>query len=106
MQPVPDVSSEDIGRLIARDYAAAVDDVTQRLDGLDHRLQAAVLKLGGGDQAELARYASWADDDYRDVLAMAEYPEYLARVTPDTAPFERQEVIERDWAQYQEWFEG
>ena len=104
MQPVPDVTAEDIDRLVAREFPASIEDVADRLSDFDLRVQAAVLKLSEGDLERLSHFAEQATLDDRDVLAWAEYPEYVEQVTTDTAEVDRQEIIERDWGQYREWF--
>ena len=44
-------------------------------------------------------------EDYRDALAVAEYPGYDKLIRP-SAPLsedERQKIIDADWKQYSEW---
>ncbi|HEY5701658.1 MAG TPA: hypothetical protein VIT83_06180 [Gammaproteobacteria bacterium] len=66
------------------------------------RVRLAILKLSGNTLDGMRRYLEIAKQDYRDVLAWAEYPNQTkagpALETPD-----RQSLIERDAAQYREW---
>ena len=47
-------------------------------------------------------------EDYRDALAVAEYPGYDKLIRP-SAPLsedERQKIIDADWKQYSAWLKG
>jgi hypothetical protein len=63
----------------------AESEVTQILDeyGVENyehereRVQFAILKLSGGDKDELLRWVKTAKMDYRDALALAEYPKQM-----------------------------
>lgn len=66
------------------------------------RVRLAILKLAGGDLAELRRVTDAALLDYRDVLGWAEFPETMRRGAGGSDP----EVAERDRAQFLRWLEG
>ena len=70
-----------------------------------NRVRLAVLKLAGGDFQALRREIDVAKGDYRDVLAYAEYPEYMQKVSPsaELAEDERERIVRADWAQYRAW---
>lgn len=69
------------------------------------RVQLAALKLAGGDLKKLRLQMNIAKYDYRDVLAPAEYPEYMKKFSGARHPpaDEREQVIEDDWKQYESW---
>jgi hypothetical protein len=69
-----------------------------------HRVQLAILKLSGGDLDQLRQYVEAAKQDFRDVLAGAEYPEEM-RVGFDISPEERRAIQERDRKQYLDWLQ-
>ena len=72
--------------------------------GTSPRIQLAVLKLSEGDLDRLAHYAEVAQQDFRDVLAWAEYPGAMRR-GPGLPPKEAAQIRQRDRAQYEEWLE-
>lgn len=81
-QPVPSYKEQDLERVIAREVL---------------RVQMACLKRadGGLEALEIEN----ACNDYRDVLAAAEYPRYLKAHGSEA----RQSAIESDWSQLQSW---
>lgn len=116
MQPVPNVSATDVERIVRRDYrpqevASVLDDLTEYGKEAWHReplrVRLAILRLAAGDREALRSHLEVAKRDYRDVLAGAEYPNYLRRVpaSEDLADQEKQKAINQDWRQYQNWFE-
>ena len=64
------------------------------------RVRLAVLKLAGGDTAQLRAHLDVALADYRDVIAAAEYPGYGRAMDP---PPDVDGTIARDWEQYEAW---
>jgi len=114
MQPTPNITRADVLRVLAREFPEA--DAAVLLAVLDEyggeswhrereRVQMAILKLAGGDGERLRHYVKSAWEDYRDVLAWAEYPGYAREVPGPGAlpPEETQRIIAADWAQYQAW---
>jgi hypothetical protein len=96
VERIPDVTLEDLDRIVARDFPA--DQRGTVVAFLGHcesgireanRVRAAVLKLADGRVELLGHYVDRAVSDYRDVLFWAEYP----TVSQD-----------ENWRQYQEWF--
>ena len=114
-QPTPQVTPEDVTRILKRDFAptelAAATALLERYGGEDcqretDRVRLAVLKLAAGDLRRLATEVESACGDYRDVLAPAEFPRYLDHdgKFPDDAL--RREVIDADWQEYQSWLKA
>ena len=68
-------------------------------------MRIAVLKLAAGDVTRLRVAMETAKKDYRDVLAPAEYPEYLRAIGPSSSmtPEEIERIVDADWEQYSEW---
>ena len=114
-QPVPAVTAQDVERIVARDFRG--QDVIEARGALEQygtqawhretvRVRIACLKMADGDLERLRRALAVANTDYRDVLAAAEYPAYMARVSPTEKDSSKHEgVIKDDWSQYRTWFE-
>jgi|SRR5579864_3736624 hypothetical protein len=115
-QPTPVVNSDDVVRIVRRDFPAEqYADVmatlheygTEKWQQGIPRVQLAALKLADGNLTKLRRCISTATTDYRDVLAPAEYPGYLREVSSARRPGpdakEVQRIIDDDWAQYEAW---
>jgi len=113
-QPLPEVTANDVVRIVQRDFPAGQFDTvmlilneygTEDWQRGVNRVRLAVLKLADGDFHALRRETDVAKIDYRDVLAFAEYPEYMQKVSPSAAltEEERERIIRADWRQYQSW---
>lgn len=115
-QPVPVVSSEDVERVTVREFAAESPRAREILQAYGdeawhreiERVRLAALKLAAGDLAGLRAAIEMARQDYRDVLAVAEYPAYDKQVRPsaELSEDERQKIIDADWKQYSAWLKG
>ena len=68
----------------------------------------AVLKLAGTELERIEYYIGQADMDYRDVLAMAEYPGQMRQPysLKEEDPERYAQVVEEDRKQYEEWIES
>ena len=113
MQPIPEVTEQDVIRVVRRDYPEDASAVLQELakyggaswHGELPRVHLAILKLAAGDASQVAANTEIACVDYRDVLAAAEYPNYM-RESPQTLARDSslvRDIIDRDWKQYQQW---
>jgi hypothetical protein len=112
-QPIPKVSEADVRRIIQRDFPSGEENfIMEMLNefGRDNpavnRVHLAILKLSGGDLDRLREVLEITRQDFRDVIAPAEYPSYsklnhsrLSELTED----EKGEIIQKDWRQYQDW---
>ena len=69
------------------------------------RVQLAILKLAGADLERIEHYVEQAFMDYRDVLAMAEYPGQIRQPysLKDKDPELYAQIIDEDLKQYEEW---
>jgi hypothetical protein len=72
------------------------------------RVELAALKLAQGDLDSLRHHIARAERDYRDVLAAAEYPEYMRAgmfQVRNLRRKEQQRIVSSDWDQYKAWLE-
>src|SRR4051812_14193700 len=80
-QPIPDVTSADVKRIVRRDYPdtafegvmAIVAEYRSRWESATSRVQLSALKLANGHQESLRRWIDAAKLDHRNVLVPAEY---------------------------------
>jgi hypothetical protein len=105
-QPTPQVTADDVERVVRRDFPA--DDYAAIMGLLvacgTARVQLAVLKLASGDAQKLQRCIAVAKLDYRDVLRPAEYPTHGTVAWGTTlSDADRGRMYESDWRQYEEW---
>ena len=108
-QPVPDVTEEDVTRVVIRDFGEShIATITSILAeyGSSPRVRLAILKLSNGDIGQLKEATKTAIEDYRDVLAAAEYPRYFSEVGFDNIPESKEQaIVDDDWNQYRDWLE-
>jgi len=110
------VTDNDVERIAIRDFGR--ERLSQVMEILNEygkqewnrpgspRVRLAILKLANGDLEKLIEHTELAIRDFRDVLAMAEYPRFLTDISLDKAPKQVQgQAIDDDWKQYKEWFE-
>ena len=109
-QPIPKVTEEDVNRVIMRDFGEArlpeVLAVLAKCSFNDTpRVRLAILKLANGNLETLAEQTTIASQDFRDVVAWAEYPRWSKEIGfEDVDQGVAAEVISDDWKQYCEWF--
>jgi hypothetical protein len=111
-QPVPNVSEEDVERVVARDFGSCAPEARRLLNEYGgetwhreaERVRLAALRIAGGDLEKLRRAIEVAKSDYRDVLMAAEYPEYGKQPRHNLAAEDVEKVIAEDWKRYSEWF--
>jgi hypothetical protein len=116
-RPLPNSAPEDIDRIVRRDFPTEqVSEVSAALEKFqDHwentrvRVRLAALKLADGNLEALRKQIGFAKRDYRDVLVLAEHPEYWkatsgVRNPPRTlSKKQRQQIVDADWQQYVNW---
>lgn len=112
-QPIPDVTQDDVERIVRRDFSA--DEYARVMGILNEygtetwhrevtRVQLAVLRTSNANVETLRACVESAKGDYRDALAAAEYPGYLQMDWGRNRPTEEiDRIIESDWRQYAEW---
>ena len=115
-QPVPNVTDDDVQRITLRDFGSSdtaialsiLQDLSRQQENgrPSPRVCLAALKLADGDVGELRHYTKIAIEDYRDVIALAEYPRYFREVVnANVAEPVQYAIIDDDWNQYREWLE-
>ena len=109
-QFVPEVSAEDVERVLRRDFPAdAYDEIRKWIEQVEmrekDRVVLACLKNGAGDvqklRGELANASGW----WREILSEAEYPNYTKKWfrIDKLSESEQAKIIEKDKAQYLSW---
>jgi hypothetical protein len=66
------------------------------------RVRLAVLKLGGPETVEIEKWTKYAKEDFRDILAWAEYPRQSKNWSIPDGPKKR-ELIAADKQEYVQW---
>ena len=112
---IPVVTTRDVERIVLRDFPreswGEVIELLQKYEReaasrASPRVQLAALKLSNGSVRKLGIHLeAAAQRDFRDVLVAAEYPEYgrTAFRIRNLRSSEIEEIIDRDWKQYEEW---
>ena len=112
-QPIPEVTDDDVQRVALRDFGK--EHVSLAISILEEygrqdpnqpkaRVRLAILKLADGHLDRLLDLTQVAITDFRDVLALAEYPRYYREVWGGNATEEgKRAIVEDDWRQYHEW---
>jgi len=115
MDRQPEVTDDDVLRIIRRDFpqdnvkAVLADLETYGLESWQSekvRVQLAVLKLSRGNLDSLRKFVSVAQQDYRDVLAPAEYPlsfKLAFSLEANTDGMQVSKLQNADWQQYHAW---
>jgi len=115
----PKISNEDISRIIESDFTKNNDVLnilnkfTQDIENDSNRVYAAILKISDGSVEKVEKYVEVANVDYRDVLTLAEYPNYNKfyhdRVSDEKkrqlldSDEKKSQLLDEDWKQYHEW---
>lgn len=69
-----------------------------------NRIYASILKLSRGNIELVKKYVEKANNDYRDIIALAEYPNFLKHIFDENLSEEqRKQLINNDWEQYETW---
>ena len=110
-QFVPDVLSEDVERILERDFPAEARDKLRRLIEQIQlieklRVVVACMKNAAGDAQKLKNNLGQAEGYYRETLSEAEYPNYEKKMfrIDKLSEAEKAKIIEKDKAQYLSWF--
>ena len=111
-QRVPNISDADIKRIVRRDFPHLEFNEIESVLGVyksenkkgRNRVLASILKLSGGNIGLLKKYVEKANDDYRDIIALSEYPNYSEHAFQDDLPDKKKKQLSNDdWMQYQAW---
>jgi len=66
------------------------------------RVKLAILKLAGADLRQIEKYTEIAKQDYRDVLAWAEYPRQSKKWSMPDGP-KKEKLVKADKEEYEKW---
>jgi hypothetical protein len=108
----PEFTAEFVHRLVERLFpleeraaaSALLDGYGAAAHEREHlRVRVAALKLSAGRLAQLEWVMSHARQDYRDIVAWAEYPEEMNQPTWRLAPREVERLRAADRSQYLAW---
>lgn len=111
-QMIPNINDADIKRIVRRDFPQLeFIDVENILASYKpesekgrNRVYASILKLSEGNIDLLKKYVEKANNDYRDIIAVSEYPNYSEHAFENNLPDrKRKQLINDDWMQYQAW---
>lgn len=111
-QKIPNISDDDIKRIGKRDFPQLeIIEIEHLLKGYKskseagkNRVYAAILKLSENNIDSIRKYVDKANNDFRDVIALAEYPNYSQYAfDDDLSDKKRRQLIKDDWEQYQIW---
>ena len=112
-QYVPDVSEEDIARIVARDFVpdvhAAIHEMIREVEVREKtRVVLASLKNSKGNVERLKGDLANASGYYREIISEAEYPNYTKKWfhIDKLSQQEKERIIEKDKAQYLQWLRG
>ena len=110
-QFIPQVSVADVDRIIKRDFpsnqhAIILEMIAKAGQGEKPRIVLACLKNARSDIERLKNQLSEASGYYREIIAEAEYPNYLKKWSraDQLSETEQQKIIESDKLQFLEWF--
>lgn len=109
MQRTPQVTAQDVERIVRRDYSPDVDEILHLIGLVDvrekERVVLACLKNANGNMKRLKNELENASGYWREIISTAEYPLTSKKWNKlQTQPeSERQKVYDKDWAQYQDW---
>lgn len=122
-QPVPEVTSGDVERVMRRDFPEDAHEAakailagygTESWQCGEERVRLAALKLAAGDLDRLEEEIQRATLDYHHVISAAEYPGYSVAVSSCGIPTDDEhcehaaharKVMDEDWLQYRTWLE-
>lgn len=104
-QPVPQLSEDDLSRVVERDFndpVAATELLAEATGSISLRAKVAATKLSGGSIEMLRSQLHQAEVDERDVIAWAEYPRHMMAGPSDDRQL-LDEAVSADWDEYQSW---
>lgn len=110
IQPAAKVTTNQLERLIAREFPKHIDEVTLNFykvkgdnpNGIN-RISAAILKLANKDLSSINHYIEMANADSRDVLSQAEYPRCSKLGFDDFDKKRMKRIYLDDWREYSNW---
>ncbi|HEV8284838.1 MAG TPA: hypothetical protein VGQ09_11050 [Chitinophagaceae bacterium] len=111
-QKIPNISDHDIKRIIKRDFPqfefSEIESILKMYKSESekgrNRIYASILKLSNCNIDLMKKYVENANKDYRDIIALSEYPNYSEYAFDDNLTEEKEkQLITDDWIQYITW---
>jgi hypothetical protein len=111
-QPVARISDKNLCFLIEREFSDQTELVKTKLNKIKsdtkqgkNRISASVLKLANRDLAKVDFLIRRANEDFRDIVAEAEYPRTSSYGFGERNEKESKEDYLKDWEEYSNWKE-
>ncbi len=109
-QFIPQVTQEDIERVLQRDFSAEhwreIREMIQKVRVREKdRVMLACMKVAAGDVQKLKRNLNEAAGYYREIVGEAEYPFYVKKIfrIDKLNEKEKADIVEKDKKQYLDW---
>jgi hypothetical protein len=109
-QPSAKVSDKTLERIIYREFDKRAKEVKQKLRQVksdtkngQNRISAAILKLANTDFNAIDNFIEISNNDFRDVISHAEYPQCSKVAFNDISKDKRKQLYLADWKQYSNW---
>src|ERR1700730_7591548 len=109
-EPVAKISDKTLERLLRREFGDHASEVKEKLlhvksdtPGGKNRISAAILKLSNGDLDKINYYIDLCNQDFRDVVAPAEYPRYSTVAFNEIPRWKKRQFYLADWKEYSNW---
>ena len=93
----PDPEKRNAAEAALRQYG------TESYENEPTRVRLAVLKISGGDLDLIRKNIATAKQDYRDILAYAEYPRQMGQDSWKLSPAQNRALVAADRQEYEEW---
>jgi len=109
-QPAAKITDELLDKLIRREFPNDIDEVKRKLNTIvsdsqagKNRFSAAVLKLANGDLTKIDALVEKCNEDFRDIVSMAEYPKCSDYGFGEIPADKTNAIYDKDWTQYSDW---
>jgi hypothetical protein len=109
-QPVANISDIELEFLIAREFPQFKDLVKSKLTKIKsdsqrgkNRIAAAILKLANSELKTIDYLIEKANEDFRDIISLAEYPRASEHGFEERSNDELKADYILDWKEYLEW---
>jgi hypothetical protein len=76
---------------------------TESYENEPARVRLAVLKISGGDLDRIRSNVATAKQDYRDILAYAEFPRQMGQDSWKLSPAQNRALVAADRREYEDW---
>ena len=109
-QPVAKITDDQLNFLIHREFPNNIELIEKKLDKIKsdskqgkNRISAAVLRIANKELEKIDFLIKKANEDFRDIVAEAEYPKSLSYGFGKRNENERKDDYLKDWEDYSDW---